>query len=90
MLKRWGLGLLILLVGFFASTYDVGAQNDITFAGLEIDLWPEYDRPDMLVIYRITLDNSVKLPAQLTLRIPAAVGLTTWPMKTRQMGGFII
>lgn len=74
MLKRWGLGLLILLIGFFGFTHDVCAQSDITFANLEIDLWPEYDRPDMLVIYRITLDNSVKLPAQLTLRIPATVG----------------
>lgn len=74
MLKRLGLGALLVIMGFFIRAYYVSAQNEITLASLEIDLWPEYDRPDMLVIYRLTLDNSVKLPAQLTLRIPAAVG----------------
>jgi hypothetical protein len=74
MLKRLGLGALLIIMGLFVQAHHVSAQNEITLASLEIDLWPEYDRPDMLVIYRLTLDDSVKLPAQLTLRIPAAVG----------------
>jgi hypothetical protein len=40
------------------------AQTEIRLEQLQVDLWPEYDRPDMLVIYRGTL----------TLRIPARVG----------------
>ena len=50
------------------------AQENLSFSSLEIDLWPEFDQPTVLVIYRITLSSQVKLPADLSLRIPAAVG----------------
>ncbi|MCX8026088.1 MAG: hypothetical protein N3A60_12880, partial [Thermanaerothrix sp.] len=74
MIKRLALGVVMVIAGLFIHAHHALAQNEIALASLEIDLWPEYDRPEMLVIYRITLDNTVKLPAQLTLRIPAAVG----------------
>jgi hypothetical protein len=51
-----------------------GAQNVVKFSALEIDLWPEFDRPDILVIYRITLSPDVRLPAEVTLRIPTEAG----------------
>jgi hypothetical protein len=41
---------------------------------LEIDFWPEYDRPSMLVIYHVTLSSQVSLPIELTFRIPAIAG----------------
>lgn len=41
---------------------------------LEISLWPEYDRPAMLVLYRATLAANAKLPATVALPIPANVG----------------
>jgi len=50
------------------------AQTEIRLEQLQVDLWPEYDRPDMLVIYRGTLPADTPLPATLTLRIPARVG----------------
>jgi hypothetical protein len=50
------------------------AQTPATLSNLEVDLWPEYDRPGVLVIYRITLPSGVSLPTDLTLRIPAAAG----------------
>jgi hypothetical protein len=49
-------------------------QSGVSMSAVEIDLWPEYDRPDMLVIYKITLAPDVPLPAALNLRIPAAAG----------------
>ncbi len=39
-----------------------------------VSLWPEYDRPAMLVIYRITLPQGTALPAQVSLRIPQRAG----------------
>jgi hypothetical protein len=42
--------------------------------GLNIDLWPEYDRPSMLVIYRIMLSPMLALPVALSFRIPARAG----------------
>jgi hypothetical protein len=43
-------------------------------ASLNIEIWPEYDRPAALVILRAVLAESVKLPATITLRLPAASG----------------
>ncbi len=53
---------------------NAAAQNDVSIASLEVDLWPEYDRPDMLVIYRVQLAADVSLPANLQFRIPASAG----------------
>ena len=43
-------------------------------ASLGIEIWPEYDRPAALVILRGTLAEDAKLPAAVTLRLPAASG----------------
>lgn len=52
----------------------VRAQESVDFSMMEIRLWPEYDRPEMLVIYNIQLSPDVKLPADVTIRIPATAG----------------
>ena len=44
------------------------------FASLQIELWPEYDRPQTLVILKGELAADAALPATLALRIPAAAG----------------
>lgn len=64
--------LLIVWLAFIFSA-PAAAQEPIKFSELEVDLWPEYDRPTMLVIYRITLHPSVSLPAAISLRIPGEV-----------------
>jgi hypothetical protein len=48
------------------------AQASPRVASLTIEIWPEYDRPDALVIIRGALAEDVKLPAAMSLRIPAA------------------
>lgn len=72
---------LLLLAGSFCFAFllplVVRAQNSVKYNSLEIDLWPEYDRPSLLVIYRAILDPGVSLPAQLTIRIPSAAGKPT-------------
>ncbi len=55
----------------------VGVQaqgNAVRLSFLQVDLWPEYDAPEMLVIMRAQLAADVPLPADLVFRIPAAVG----------------
>jgi hypothetical protein len=49
-------------------------QAPITLPSVEVDLWPEYDQPSTLVIYKMTLPAGLTLPADVTLRIPARVG----------------
>lgn len=64
--------LILSIFLWFSWAGPAAAQQDIRFETLEIDLWPEYDRPSMLVIYRAILNTRVQLPVELTLRIPAA------------------
>jgi hypothetical protein len=71
MLKRLFTLLAALVVLVPVAVY---AQAPITLTSAEVDLWPEYDRPDMLVIYHFALPSSVSLPYAMTIRIPAAVG----------------
>lgn len=52
MLKRISLLFLCLALLFPVRVF---AQNDLPILVIEVDLWPEYDRASMLVIYRITL-----------------------------------
>ncbi len=50
----------------------VRAQRAVTLASLQISIWPEFDRPSSLVILDGQLASSVLLPAELTVRLPAA------------------
>jgi hypothetical protein len=43
-------------------------------SSLQIEIWPEYDRPQTLVILKGELAADTRLPAQVSLRIPAAAG----------------
>jgi len=52
----------------------VWAQAQTTFSMAEVALWPEYDRPTMLVIYRLSLSPQTKLPAEIQFRIPSEAG----------------
>jgi hypothetical protein len=49
-------------------------DGEIVLSNLEVDLWPEYDRPTVLVIYHLTMAQGTQLPANLALRIPAESG----------------
>jgi hypothetical protein len=65
--------LLIALLGLWI-TQPVQAQSNTPLDSLVIQILPEFDRPDVLVIYRLTLATSVSLPAQISLRLPRAAG----------------
>jgi hypothetical protein len=71
MLKRICL-LLVLLLLFSAVVLPSRAQSVPSFSKLSVSLWPEFDRPELLVIYRLTLSSTTALPATLNMRIPAA------------------
>ena len=73
------LRILILLVVAtaliaIAASGPSAAQITPQIERLHVDLWPEFDRPDMLIIFRGTLANDVPLPATLAWRLPARVG----------------
>ena len=62
--------LAVLMLPFSAYAQD----SEVKFSDASISLWPEYDNPNMLVIYRLTLSPQVTLPANLTVSIPSRVG----------------
>ncbi|MFO1303340.1 MAG: zinc ribbon domain-containing protein [Burkholderiales bacterium] len=62
------------------------AQSSATkLSELSIEIWPEFDRPAALVLLRGTIAEGVKLPAIVSLRVPAtaegpaAVAYSTTP-----------
>jgi len=52
----------------------VQAEDQLTLSSLQIGIWPEFDKPSVLVIYQITLSSTTTYPASLSLRIPASAG----------------
>jgi|KBSSwiStaDraftv2_1062776.scaffolds.fasta_scaffold34032_4 hypothetical protein len=69
------IALALLILPAFALAQTGGApKGNPRLASLNIEIWPEYDRPAALVILRGALAEGVKLPAAITLRLPAASG----------------
>jgi len=70
MLKK----LFITILFAFFSYFIVNAQENVSFSFVNIELWPEYDRRDMLVINHFALSQETSLPANIIFRIPASTG----------------
>ncbi|HAD07208.1 MAG TPA: hypothetical protein DCE76_08630 [Anaerolineaceae bacterium] len=66
--------ILIVVLVCFTLIQPAQAQSSPPLESLLIQILPEFDRPDVLVIYRLSLAASVSLPAQISLRIPRAAG----------------
>jgi zinc-ribbon domain len=96
-----------LLAGLFALAAllptAARAQGTVSLASLEIALWPEFDKPSVLVIMNGQVAAGVVLPASLSIHIPAAAsapnavavvaadgGLFQTPYTTSSAGGDII
>ncbi|MBN1305145.1 MAG: zinc ribbon domain-containing protein [Anaerolineales bacterium] len=65
---------VVLLAIILVTPLTVSAQNQVTIETLEVQLWPEYDRPEMLVIYYLELSTDTRLPAEVSFRIPIEAG----------------
>jgi hypothetical protein len=87
-MRKWRVVFLLLLVGLIIPA-PVQAKPPASFESMEVDLWPEYDQPSMLVIYRITLDPATTLPADVTLHIPVNVGDPS-AVATRETNGQLL
>ncbi len=67
---RKGFTVLAVLVAFWVS-FPAQAQSAVRLTSVTVDIWPEYDKPAVLVIYHLILPSDITLPATLVLRIPA-------------------
>jgi hypothetical protein len=73
-MKQIGWILAVLLAVLAGPAW---AQEAPVLENLEISLWPEFDRPDMLVIYRGFFETAASLPVPVDIRIPADSGTPT-------------
>jgi len=64
--------LLCLAVSAAGSPSLAAPVRNPRLATLQIEIWPEYDRPQNLVILKGELAPDARLPAAIALRIPAA------------------
>ena len=65
--------LLLPLLLFVVTPFLAKAQGPPQIQNLLIELWPEFDRPEVLVIYRVELSADTPLPATLTFELPGYV-----------------
>jgi hypothetical protein len=66
---------LTLLPAYAAGPSVAGAPlRSQPLESMQIEVWPEFDRPAALVILRGALAADTKLPAEVTLRIAASTG----------------
>jgi hypothetical protein len=65
--------LFILAVLFLAAPMVKGQSILPELEQLTVELWPEYDRADVLVIYRAELSPDTTLPIQLTVPLPGYI-----------------
>ncbi len=63
------LSLLLLLL--FTAVIPVAAQDEVTeLDQMTVELWPDYDRPAMLVLLTGTLPATATLPATVSIPLP--------------------
>ena len=73
-LLRSGWIILFWLIPFLLLPYPtLKAQSSLKLSNLLVEVWPEYDRPEVLVIYRGELDPTIPLPAAVTFRLPGYI-----------------
>lgn len=80
--------LVLVIISSLFLVKPTQAQSSIVLDVLDIGLWPEYDRPDVLVIYRISLSPEVPLPVQMTIRIPREAG-APYNLAMKDMDGLL-
>jgi hypothetical protein len=77
-----------LLTTFLTAGFTRQEENQVKISRMEIDFWPDYDRPQMLVIYRVQISVDTRLPVRISLRMPAEAG-SPYKVATRDLDGLL-
>lgn len=72
-MPRW-LSLLFLAGAILIPSPAYG-QTPISFSSLQVQLWPEYDQPSMLVIYDFQVGSGTELPVGVSIKFPKDANL---------------
>jgi len=72
-MRRLSVFLLIFVVITCSVPLAAAAQEPVEIEQMTVAIWPEFDRAEVLVIYRITI-GAANFPATVRVPIPASVG----------------
>jgi len=70
--SKWLFLVILILLAF---PFSASAQESPSLSTLTVSFWPEFDQPNMLVIYDFILSPETSLPTQVELRIPVDADL---------------
>jgi hypothetical protein len=74
MLKKFLPFMLILSLCLTAASPAQTTNQYLQINNMEIDIWPDYDQPSTLVIYRISFASLMSFPSRVSFKIPASAG----------------
>lgn len=83
-MRKWILAFQLFFSLFIP--FGVRAQTLFSIDSLQVQIWPEYDKPGVLVIYQATLPAGTILPTTISMRIPSVAGEPN-AVAVRQMDG---
>ncbi len=79
-MRKWL--IILFLGGIFGIPFSARAQNPIKLTTLQVQLWPEYDQPSMLVIYDLKLPDAAILPVNVSIGMPTNANLVAVASQT--------
>jgi hypothetical protein len=76
MKTRPAIFILFLLCSSISVAWQIPTQvpNTPEIEHMQINIWPEYDRPSVLVMFQIRFNQETPLPATIVIHIPSGVG----------------
>jgi hypothetical protein len=66
--------LIFIMTNLLMTGFSLQQSEPVSIKRLQVNIWPEYDRPEVLIIYRIQLSDTTQLPVQFSIRIPREAG----------------
>lgn len=66
---------VLFLAGAFLVPVPAYGQTPISLSSLQVQLWPEYDQPSMLVIYDFQVGGGTELPVGVSIKFPKDANL---------------
>jgi hypothetical protein len=85
-MPRWLNAIVLVGVALVLGSGPVFAQSPIVLSSLQVQLWPEYDQPSMLVIYDFQLAPGTALPVSVPIRFPKEANLMAVAMHDPAQG----
>jgi hypothetical protein len=86
-MRKWFAVMVVLAL--LLAPAAARAQADVEFDSAVVQLWPEFDQPDMLVLCQFTLSAGTALPRDLDFRVPTSADVENLVIAVGQTQGTV-